>query len=317
MPGCKRIAGTFVLLLVALSETFSQGCSDAGFCTMGAMKPDQPFNKKISMRLRSMELSFYHASTITTTKISSVTADLNFSLNSKYSFQVKIPYLIANGRFAETHGLSDISLCVTRNVYTHEKFDINVSLGAKIPTNDSNLKNDKGWPLPMYYQTSLGSYDGILGVSLISRNWLLATGIQHPFTKNGNEFAWKVEDEWAEWKDREYLRHYSEAAELRRGTDVMLRVERNFRFSRFNFSLGMLPIYRLNNDEILDRLTNTRYKISNAHGLALSALLTAGYRFNVRSGIKLLVGKKLTNRDVNPDGLSREAVSTFSYYYRF
>jgi hypothetical protein len=38
---------------------FSQGCSDAGFCTMGAMKPDQPFNKKIEVRLRSMEISFY------------------------------------------------------------------------------------------------------------------------------------------------------------------------------------------------------------------------------------------------------------------
>src|SRR4051812_35111784 len=122
MPGLKRIAGTFVLLLVALLETYSQGCSDAGFCTMGAMKPDQPFSKKINMRLRSMELSFYHASTITTVKISSITADLNFSLNDKYSFQVKVPYLIANGRFAETSGVSDISLCITSNVSSTEKF---------------------------------------------------------------------------------------------------------------------------------------------------------------------------------------------------
>lgn len=314
MPGFKTTACTLVLLLVALSETFSQGCSDAGFCTMGAMKPDQPFSKKISMRLRSMELSFYHATTITTVRISSITADLNFGLNDKYSLQVKIPYLIANGRFAQTSGLSDISLCMTRNVYSHEKFDVNVSLGAKIPTNDSDKWND-GRPLPMYYQTSLGSYDGILGISLVSRNWLLATGIQHPFTKNNNQFVWK--EEWLEFTDRGYLRLYSEAAELKRGTDVMLRVERNFRFSRFNFSLGMLPIYRISNDEILDRVTNTRYKVGNAHGLALSALFTAGYRFNVRSGIKLLLGKKITNRDVNPDGLSREAVSTFSYYYRF
>jgi hypothetical protein len=288
---------------------------------MGAMKPDQPFSKKINMRLRSMELSFYHASTITTVKISSITADLNFSLNDKYSFQVKIPYLITNGRFAETSGVSDISLCLTRNVYSHEKFDVNVSLGAKIPTNDSDQKDAYGRPLPMYYQTSLGTYDGILGVSFISRNWLLATGIQHAFTRNNNQFDWRVQGEWLEFADREYLRKYSEAAELKRGTDVMFRVERNFRFSRLNFSLGLLPIYRINNDEILDRnedgTDGTRYKIPNGHGLALSALFTAGYRFNVRSGVKLLLGKKLTNRDVNPDGLSREAVSTLSYYYRF
>lgn len=284
---------------------------------MGAMKPDQPFNKKINMRLRSMELSFYHASTITTVRISSITADLNFSLNDKYSFQVKLPYLIANGRFAETSGLSDISLCVTRNIFSNEKFDVNLSLGAKVPTNKSDQKDAYGRPLPMYYQTSLGTFDGILGVSLISRNWLFATGVQHAFTKNNNQFDWSVPGEWLEFADREYLRKYSEAAELKRGTDIMLRVERNFRFSRLNFSVGLLPIYRVTHDQILDRVTGTRSIVPEGHGLALSAIFTAGYKFNVRSGVKLLLGKKITNRDVNPDGLSREAVSTISYYYRF
>ena len=47
------------LILLNFTHSYSQGCSDAGFCTMGAMKPDQPYNKKIQLKLRSMEVSFY------------------------------------------------------------------------------------------------------------------------------------------------------------------------------------------------------------------------------------------------------------------
>jgi hypothetical protein len=51
--------------------------------------------------------------------------------------------------------------------------------------------------------------------------------------------------------------------------------------------------------------------------LALSGIFTTGYSFNVRSGIKLLLGHKFVQRDNNPDGLTREFVSTLGYYYRF
>jgi hypothetical protein len=51
--------------------------------------------------------------------------------------------------------------------------------------------------------------------------------------------------------------------------------------------------------------------------MALSGIATAGYSFNVKSGIRLLLGRKITQREVNPDGLTRVNVSTISYYYRF
>jgi hypothetical protein len=95
----------------------------------------------------------------------------------------------------------------------------------------------------------------------------------------------------------------------------MLRVERNFRFSRLNLSVGLLPIYRITNDRIT--LDNEQIKPDGAKGLALSAIATAGYNFNVQSGVKFLMGRKITQRDVNPDGLSRVLVSSISYYYRF
>lgn len=279
---------------------------------MGAMKPDQPYNKNIPIRLRSMEVSFYRGTTTLTPIVYVATLDASFSVGKKNSFQIKLPFQAVQGRLANTSGIGDISLCFTRTIYASEKFDVSVSLGSKIPTNKSN-KTENGFPLPMYYQTSLGTYDAIAGISLVNRKWLFATGIQVPLNKNHNEFLW---GRWAgSDEDPAYIEKYARANQLKRGIDVMLRVERNFRFSRLNFSVGMLPIYRITNDEI--ELPEGRVKPDGAKGLALSAIGTVGYSFNVKSGVKLLMGHKIVQRDENPDGLTRHLVSSVTYFYRF
>jgi hypothetical protein len=304
-------------LMFSVPAAYAQGCSDAGFCTMGALKPDQPYNKKVQIRLRSMELSFYRGVTTTTPVIYVATADMSFSINSKSSFQVKVPYMmVRSGNLGETEGLSDLSLCYTRSLISRDKFDVNFSLGSKIPTNRSDITSDKfpGEPLPMYYQTSLGTYDFITGMSFINRKWLLATGIQVPVKHiNRNTFDWS---DFPEYPDPKYLETYGQANLLKRGTDVMVRVERNFRFSRFNFSAGLLPIYRITNDRIVNP-RGMEVKPVGARGLAMSGILTAGYHFNVRSGIKLLWGHKIVQRERNPDGLTRNSVASLTYLYRF
>lgn len=314
-----RIGFICILFLISGLVAYSQGCSDAGFCTMGAMKPDQPFNKKMEFKLRTMEMSFYRGTTTLTPIIYVATADLNFSLNSKNTIQVKIPFQHVEGRLANTSSMSDISLCFTHNIYTSDRFDLNFSLGAKLPSNRSDFSASDGNALPMYYQTSLGTYDVIGGISLINRKWLFATGIQVPLNNNQNQF------DWHRWKTTDaeeflYVQKYANATDLKRGTDVMFRVERNFRLSKLNASLGLLPIYRI----VSDRITNfagdrTSFdKDGNeARGLALSGIATIGYSFNVNSGIKLLVGHKIVKRTFSPDGLTRELVSSFTYFYRF
>jgi len=310
----RTLTTLFPALLITVSA-IGQGCSDAGFCTMGAMKPDQPFNKKIELRLRSMEVTFYRATTSLTPVIYSATADLNFSLSRKTSFQLKLPFQAVSGRLGKTSGIGDLSLCITRNIYKTERFDINLSLGGKIPTNDSD-KDNNGAPLPMYYQTSLGTYDAIAGISIISRHWLFATGIQHPFNRNKNQFFWSDPHWTAKPELTDYIHEYAPARSLRRGTDVMFRIERNFRFARLNASLGVLPIIRINRDEIT-AADGTRANPENTRGMALSALATVGYSMDVRNGVRVLAGHKIINRDTNPDGLSREMITTVSYYHRF
>ena len=318
---CSAFFAVFVLLFA--QNTHAQGCSDAGFCTMGAMKPNQSFNKKLDVRLQSIEISHGYGFTKFGTHIWATTLDANFSFNTKTAFQVKLPYMFTSGRLGDTHGVSDISLSLTRNVFNNEHYQIGITIGTKIPTNQGNKANkDTGAPLPMYYQTSLGTYDLILGASLISRNWLFAVGYQQAMNANQNEFTRNLlaSDDGSKAIIPEAKLLYPPANQILRGKDVMLRVERNFRFARFNFFVGMLPIYRLTKDTMVLPTTGKRVEVEGSDGLAFTMLMGMGYQFSTKSGVKFLYGTKQLDgisRITNPDGLSREWVMSVGYLYRF
>lgn len=308
------------LLLLISHFGYGQGCSDAGFCTMGAMKPDQSYNKKAKIQLRAIEISQYRGKTTLSPVIYVTNIDFAFSIK-KTSFQVKLPYQAISGDLGETSGIGDISLSATRSIYSSDKYDINATLGAKIPSNDSDLEkkdnefSNAGSDYPMYYQTSLGSYDVIAGISLISKKWLFAAGYQNALSANNNNFRW---DEWDEYPGgREYIESHDMAVKLKRGSDIMLRIERNWRFANYNFSLGALPIYRITKDERINWDEGQYVKVDKTTGLALTALASFGYHFNVKSSFKFIYGLKLTDREVNPDQLTRNSVQTIAYIYRF
>lgn len=291
----------------------AQGCSDAGFCTMGAMKPNQSFSRKADVKLRSFEISQYAALTKFEDKIFSYTAEANFGFGKAYNLQLKLPYFIVSGPLANTHGLGDLTLSLSRNLVQKSNYSINATLGGKVATNRSDKKSKEGLPLPMYYQSSLGTYDAVAGISINYKGWLVATGIQHAFNSTGNEFFWEF---WDKTSDSAIARKYPQSRFLKRGTDVMLRVEKNFQFSRFNVHIGLLPIYRLNHD-VLINTKGKEVQSAKSYGTALSGIAGIGYRFSTRSAIKILMGARIIQRDRNPDGLSRELVNTIGYEYRF
>lgn len=281
---------------------------------MGAMKPDQAYNKNVNFKLRALEISQYQGQTTLSPVINVTTLDFTFGLSEKTSIQLKVPYQWVEGDLGSTSGLADISLSASTNLYSSDKFDINATLGTKIPTGNSNIDTERGFDYPMYYQVSLGSTDLIAGVSLISKGWLIAAGYQQAFGTNGNQFRF---EQWAGFENQEYLLMHDLSENLRRGTDVMLRVERNFRFSRINFNVGLLPIWRITRDEILNPSSNERVKLPGTTGLALSGLMGVGYQFNVHNGVKFIYGVKISQRSVNPDELTRDSVLSIAYVVRF
>jgi hypothetical protein len=310
-----RLFWLFCLIPILFSlQTFGQGCSDAGFCTMGAMRPNQHYSKKADFKLRTMEVGQYIGYTKFHDYIIAYWVDANFSIGKKMSAQIKLPIQGTIGPLGNTFGIGDISLSATRMLKQWDKWQLSATIGGKVPTGVPQKTDPEGRILPMYYQTTLGTYDFITGVSLINRNWLFAAGYQLPFNKVNNDFFWGP---WRGTDLFETAQHYPTSKELNRGMDVMFRVERNFRASKFNIHVGLLPIWRLNEDERIDPLTGDVESVAGSDGLALSGLLGGGYHLNTRSNIKVLFGARIIQRDVNPDGLSREFVNTISYEFRF
>ncbi len=315
--------GLLLLFTSLLPQAWAQGCSDAGFCTMGAMRPDQAYSRKINFKLRSIELSQYKGNTTLTPIVYVTNLDVTLGISQRLGVQVKLPYQWTTGNFGQAAGMGDISLSVTRLIKRFTHFELNATVGMKIPSNKADLRSkgrkrplSEGLVLPMYYQVSLGSWDVVAGASLINEKWLFAIGYQDALTANNNTFE---QDEWLPpvYPSEGYVRSYDEATKLKRGTDIMLRVERNFRFARYNVFVGLLPIFRINKDRILDKDTNEYIKLEGTTGMALSALFGAGYNFNINNSLKFTFGQKITQREVNPDGLTRTNVMIIAYLFRF
>ncbi|MFY0607780.1 MAG: hypothetical protein JXR10_13770 [Cyclobacteriaceae bacterium] len=317
MTGYKK---TFIGLLLVFGTNwlYAQGCSDAGFCTMGAMKPDQAYSKKVDFKLRTFEFNYYRGTSLASPVITVLTADMNIGITDYFSVQVKAPYQMVSGRLGDTQGVGDFSISASRAFPLKNGASMGLTLGGKIPTGKSNIESDHEFGtghLPMYYQISLGTYDLVFGLSYINEKWLFATGIQHPLVhQNENDFRW---GKWAAHPDQEYILDYDLANNLKRGTDVMLRAERNFRFINFNIGIGGLAIYRIKEDWRYNFNTDIEEGIDQTLGLAFNMLANVGYQINVNSGVKVIYGLKFVDREFNPDGLSRHDVTSLSYVYRF
>lgn len=304
-----KFGSVLLFLLCAHQSVFGQGCSDAGFCTMGAMRPNQNFGKKSTVKLRSVEFLQYVGVTKFNDVILTSLADINIGVGKRGSVQLKLPYTVVSGSLANTNGTSDISVAYTHALLVKDNYQLLGTLGGKLPTNNADKVSADGRPLPMYYQTSLGTYDMVAGLSFITRNWLFATGYQHAFNQVGNEFRWS---EWNSSEQKTLALEYPPSWHLKRGSDVMFRVERNFRSTKWNAYLGLLTIYRITYDEISKGTVDNRIQVAKTTGPAITALSGVGYRFSPSVALKAMVGVKLINRDTNPDGLSREFVSSLS-----
>lgn len=304
-----------ILFLAIFGHIYGQGCSDSGFCSMGAIRPNQTFVRNTGFKLRSFEVNYHYGRTKFADNIWAATLEGNFSIGTKTMLQFRLPYLRISGALGSLQGIGDISLSVSQSVRISEKQRIALMIGTRLPSNDGNrISPDHNIPLPTYYQTSLGTFDAIAGISWMDKNWLIATGIQHPLGKNKNNFLWGV---WDQTELGQAARAYPIAKEIYRGTDVMLRIEHKFRLQRWTMHLGVLGIYRLNKDEILVPETKLISKVNGTDGLASNAVLGLSYSLNKHNHLKLLIGKKINERAVTLDGLQREIIAQVNYEWRF
>lgn len=305
-----KIGSTLFLagLLCCLSfSSGAQGCSDAGFCTIGNLR--QLHQSADSSRQR-LGLNFANGVGDEGVFVFTPALQYEYLFNGRWSLQAKLTGNYASGNLGSAGGLGDFYLSGTHVFNTGGRWKWSGTLGVKLPFNRSDLKED-GKPLPMQYQSSLGTFDLIAGVSVERRRWQFSAGYQQPLTgANRNGFLPVY------WEGNTDAPKYASTQEFVRRPDVLLRGGYQLVEGRgFQLGAGILGIYHIGKDRYAD--AGRRISIDGSEGLTLNLTGTARWALTNRFSIGVIGGAPVVVRDVRPDGLTRSFVFSPEMTWKF
>ena len=295
----------FVVLVCGLQkDIFAQGCSDAGICTISSFKPnglDVADSIHTSVRIGVTSGSADHDISVLGTYL-----EYDRNISRRWGVNAKLTSLAQSGNGISVWGLSDIYLTGKYSVWD----ELYVILGVKAPLNTGNRLRDHR-PLPMDYQSSLGTVDGIAGVGYRLNHLQLMVGYQHPFIQNANTF------DAERYPSEDILSTFQTTDNYKRSSDALLRVSYEIPvMNGLRITPSVLAVYHLADDTYRTG-SNQKTDITGSKGLTVNGNLYLDYAFLVCHAVQVSVGAPLVVRDVRPDGLTRGLVLGFEYRYTF
>jgi hypothetical protein len=307
--------GFLGLALLLLHNVRSQGCSDAGACSIGGLKNEG--------KDQYIALNTSYAVGEQNVHIISPQLEAVFKLGKRSSVQVKLPYIFTSGNLASTNGVGDITAVYSYRYYDKNKWQLGLNIGFKYGVNDANKKkplfytsrpmtSDYSYPMP--YQTSLGTHDLLIGFDARFRaRWMFGLALQLPvyqFNHNGFDTAIFYPSETKE-------KQYFTSAKLLRRPDLVFRLDRKFILhKKLALTAGVLPIYHLGHDRFTDR-TGVDHALSGSKGLTLNLTGGLSYKASDHFSIILRYASPVIVRKVRPDGLTRHFVTGLELRYSF
>ncbi|CAN5537529.1 hypothetical protein BH11BAC2_BH11BAC2_03040 [soil metagenome] len=300
----------FLLLITIQIQGRSQGCSDAGFCTIGSMQHQVDGNDTTLHQSLSVILT----NGIGDEGVYVFTPAVQYEnqINRYLLVQAKITANYASGNLGDVSGLGDFYLTGSYSFIKNKKWSKVLTAALKLPLDNSNLKlQDKS--LPMGYQSSLGTVDFIAGFTIRSSRWIFSLGYQQPLnTPNGNTFL------PSDWNTAE-ANKFSPTNKFDRKADVLLKAGYKINaLENLHFNLGLLAIYHLANDTYNDlSISDDPITLKDSDGLTLNGTLNLVYKMSSRFSLGLTAGTPLIVRDLRPDGLTRAWVISPELIYKF
>lgn len=310
-----KVSGASIVLMVVATllgrQSLAQGCSDAGFCTVGAIKAGQA-KADTAMQHR---ISLLSAIGQGDDGVLVLTNALQYEWQWKpaWLLQARLISNYATGNLGSTAGLGDAIVALSHQRALRGKWSVAYSLGLKLPLQQANA-SEGGRPLPMQYQPSLGTLDVIAGIALQNNRFHLAAGWQQPLTqRNKNGFLPVY------WGNNEAAGNYPPSNQLRRRADVLLRGSYALLNSgRLHWQAGLLGIYHLGQDRYTDPFATQPLKsIEGSDGLTLNLTSHWQYKLGQRLAVGLTAAVPLQVRTVRPDGLTRSWVLAPELSFRF
>jgi len=286
-------------IICTTTNSKAQGCSDAGFCTIGNLAPSP------SIETKKQKLTLLLPFGLGDEKVFVFAPGIQYEnqFNNRWSIQAKLTANTANGNLGNATGLGDVYLSGTYSWPTKKGWRVSATLGTKLPLNQSDLQKGNR-SLPMQYQSSLGTIDLITGLAITNDQWQFAAGLQQPLSGiNRNHFLPIY------WNNADAAR-YPPSNDFNRKGDVLLRASYTYdTHKKFRFNAGLLGIYHLQEDTYIDAAySKSAIMIKGSKGLTLNATVAAWYRLGSRFQLGLVAGTPLAARDIRPDGLTRKFV---------
>jgi len=229
-------------------------------------------------------------------------------VDRKLYAQIKVPYSNISGNLGNTNGIGDLTLSMSYIAINKKKTSLSFVGGVKIPTNNSNFSKN-GKPLPMVYQTSLGSNDILLGANYRFKKWDFTLAYQHAFNANENEYLHSALNEGV-------YNTYFESNKFKRADDGVFRINRSYLFKKVTLTTGMLFIYHLKNDTYVNSLGN-RVSFKDSEGLTLNLNFAAITPIYKKVDFTFIAAAPIVRRKARPDGLTREYVIAAGVKYNF
>lgn len=288
-----------VVLVFSVWNSNAQGCSDAGFCSVGnGFKVTDVYLKN------NFEVGAVYG--IAEEDITVFSQYLSYTRNFSKSFGVnlKVTSSIANGDLGTNTNIGDAFVTGNYNFKSKSKSKWSILMGVKIPFTSANDKID-GVSLPMAYQSSLGTFDFISGIGLSYKKWEFNIAYQLPLTKYNENTYFDVLLEADEFNSTNLFGRKSDG--LFRAAYIIKTPN-----EKFTFKPNMLLIYHFGEDSFENSL-GIRENIDNSEGTTLNANLIATYKINATSYLETSIASPLVIRSERPDGLSRLVTLGLAY----
>lgn len=299
----KQIITLFLFIIAAL-ELRAQGCSDAGVCKLGSLKPDPDYNMIQHDNKLDAGISVGAADYGITVFGSHIGYSRQFG--EHLSIDSKVTFLSQSGNEVSAIGAGDIFANV--NYRISQKFTL--TGGVKVPLMKADRDED-GMPLPMDYQSSLGTLDLLAGTRYQTEKWQWALAVQIPLEQNDNAFF------PGSFPAGSMINDIQATNAFQRQADIMLHISRTIPMSdKITFTPGLMPIYHVGEDEYTG-IDGRQYSIDGSDGLTLNGTVYINVEVGTSGNFEFDLGFPFIVREARPDGLTRSFVFGVNYSYGF
>lgn len=292
-----------IVWLLLINFAYSQGCSDAGICTInkGFQQGEITFKNNLEI---SAIYSLGEADLVYVSPYVSYTK----RFNKRYSFTAKVTFSSASGSFGTRSQFGDAFLLGNYVFKENNNRQWSALLGFKFPFTASNLKIN-GYSLPLDYQSSLGTIDVFVGTNYQYKKWNFNLALQLPVINlNKNSYF----SEYAGNDD------FPSTNLFQRQPDALIRATYTIQTvnKRISFKPNLLFIYHLGEDSF-ENIFGQREQIKGSDGLTINGNFLASYKLTGQSQIELSLAAPFEVRTIRPDGLTRSFVAGLQYQYSF